>query len=490
MSSNILDYFPAHLTPRPGQVEALQLLEADWDRFGVFVLGLPVASGKSAIAQCISRWVSATKKSKAITLAPTNMLVAQYLKDYPRLPALHGAASYLCQTVDASVKVRKAKKLGLCKDSSCKGCREYTRDRRRIYAVPYALANYHTFLANKLAKVFGTVIADEAHTLVPILASLGSSRLWRHKLPPGHRWPEDLDSTSKLVCWLGTLPEELRQTSKSLSHFIQAAESDKYIFRRGLAEYEGEDEECLTLVPLYLTEEPGLFFTPSTRKVILMSATISPADVEQLGLGLRRVRYITASSSIPPESRPLISVTNSPSLAYREQEANLPETVRIISEILARYPLDKGLLHAPYSLAQLLRRTDLGANSRIIFHDKKNKKEVYTRFRMSKEPLVLVASGMYEGVDLPFDEGRFQVVTKIPFPSLAEPAVLHRSRQEPAWYTWETVKLVRQAVGRICRGPEDWGHTYILDYPNFRRIYSNKDFWPGWEQEAVYDDSI
>ena len=79
-AEDILSCFPAHLTPRPAQIEALNILEESWKSHDVFVVNLPVAIGKSAISQTLSKWsTKVDTSSAALTLASNNMLVDQYL---------------------------------------------------------------------------------------------------------------------------------------------------------------------------------------------------------------------------------------------------------------------------------------------------------------------------------------------------------------------------------------------------------------------------
>ncbi len=484
--TSIMECFPKRLRPRQGQIEALRLIERDWDRYDVFVLNLPVASGKSAIAQTIAKWSATRKGLRAITLAPNNLLVRQYQKDYPRLASLEGTAHYWCSTVDATIKERKKRDMGLCKSEDCKGCRNYSRDIRRIRAVPYGLCNYHVYLAHQLAATYPTVVVDEAHNLIPVLQDMASSRLWRHLFPKGYRWPETVSSVVELRAWLREVPDCAYPHEGALAKFRRALDSDKYIFRLGEEDYRDNPEQCVKLLPLYLTEEPNYFFTKKTKKIILMSATISEKDIEQLGLALRKVRYVSATSCIPAPQRPVIVTENAPSMAYRAQDENLAATAALILRLLEDFPDEKGLIHAPYSLARKL--ASVLRDERFLFHTKENKREVYEQFRNATEPRVLVASGMYEGIDLPYEAGRWQVITKVPFPSLAEPAIQFRAEQDASWYGWETVKCIQQAIGRICRGPDDWGITFLFDTPSFNRLYEqHPQFWPFWQREAMYD---
>src|SRR5256885_16606842 len=83
--------------------------------------------------------------------------------------------------------------------------------------------------------------------------------------------------------------------------------------------------------------------------------------------------------------------------------------------------------------------------------------------RASPLPTVLVSPSLREGVDLPDDFLRFQVMTKVPYPDLGDPWTAARRARDPRWYALETAKALVQAYGRSCRHADDYGVTYILD---------------------------
>ena len=122
-----------------------------------------------------------------------------------------------------------------------------------------------------------------------------------------------------------------------------------------------------------------------------------------------------------------------------------------------------------------------------MFHTNETKGEVYKQFREATEPKILVASGMYEGIDLPEDLGRWQVISKIPWPSLGNPAIKYKMERDEEWYYWETAKIVIQACGRICRSETDRGISYILD-STWQRLYINcqrLELLPKWFTESI-----
>jgi Rad3-related DNA helicase len=251
---------------------------------------------------------------------------------------------------------------------------------------------------------------------------------------------------------------------------------------KGVELLRGHEEEVLKLLPLDVSDYRPVLWPPNkVRKIVLMSATIGEVDIRDLGLNHRRVSYIQADSIIPVDRRPIIYDPVG-SVAYNNQAVAIPRIADRIREQL-RNNSDKGMIHATYGMIGALREL-LDDEPRLIFHTRDNKKEMYDRFIDSTDG-VLVASGLYEGVSLDYELGRWQFITKVPYPSLAEPAIKYRCELEPEWYQWQAVKLILQASGRICRGPDDYGATYILDNC-FERLYSGSiSLFPKWYQDSL-----
>ena len=92
-----------------------------------------------------------------------------------------------------------------------------------------------------------------------------------------------------------------------------------------------------------------------------------------------------------------------------------------------------------------------------------NREAVLKHFEEDKNPLVLVSPSMSEGVDLPYDKCRFQIIYKIPFPYLGDKQVFMRQKRDKRWYAYKTVMTLMQAYGRGMRAEDDYCATYILD---------------------------
>lgn len=474
----VLQYFP-YSEPRRGQSELLQTLQRLWSQFDVFVIVAPTAFGKSAVSRTIQRW-----QYSASMITPTNMLVDQFLEEFPDAPTLHRLDSYQCEEWQSNCAAVRGRRKAFCKGCVCSTDLATARYHRGP-----GVYNYYTYLAHKLFR--DTLIVDEAHNLVPTIQDRLSEILWLHDYPELRGAQE----ASQLLRRIGSLPMR-KQKHKKVAHLYEALTSPvpHHVMQfttepfngKGTKRGEPEDRPCIKLYPVDIGDAFGMFTGggEDTKKVVLMSATIGPVDVAELGLQQKRVCYLQAAHPIPVERRQvqLVPVADI-------SRGNLSQSVPILAaeiENIARYHEgEKGIIHCTYQLATML--SEHLTDPRYMFHTKENKRDIYNNFRMSPliEGRVLIASGMYEGIDLPDDLGRWQVIAKVPWKSLGDPAIKYKAEQDQDWYRWQTLKDLIQACGRISRHEEDQGVTYILDKSVERLLDSASHLVPSWFSAAV-----
>lgn len=474
--TSILDYFPGD--PRPVQKEALLTIEKNWNDADVFIVNVPVSGGKSRIAVTLARWVWGQNKQKSALITPTNVLVDQYLADFKRMATLKKSDSYDCINNKDKENVKLTcsdvkKQFGNC----CRNC-PYVKDLRKNRAVPYGVYNYYIYMAHKLFR--NVLIADEAHNLVPMIASLAEKKLWKHE----YDYPDSINNYRQLLQWARNSSRLAYDRKLQLLLKELTSGAPKYVARRSDELWRGQERDVIRLSPIDISDQPPTLWPDKhVQKIILLSGTIGYKDIEQLGLDRKRVLYHNAQSPIPARRRP-VTLDVELSMAWKNLDENIPRVADKIKAIVDDRSGQKGLIHATYDVAARLKCYLKG--SRFMFHDKDNKMEVYQKFREAspESGVILVASGLYEGIDLPEDLGRFQVVTKVPWPSMAEPAVKYMAEADPERYAWEATKIVLQACGRICRTPTDYGETFILD-STFKRLYNEyQQFFPSWWRNA------
>jgi Rad3-related DNA helicase len=92
-------------------------------------------------------------------------------------------------------------------------------------------------------------------------------------------------------------------------------------------------------------------------------------------------------------------------------------------------------------------------------------------------PAVLVSPSMFEGIDLPGDLSRFQILVKAPFPSLGDKRMKFILDHHPDLYNVITIMKMVQGAGRSVRSMEDHAVTYCLDLNGQRVFNSNANIW-------------
>jgi Rad3-related DNA helicase len=272
-----------------------------------------------------------------------------------------------------------------------------------------------------------------------------------------------------------------------LGYFLDAHETE-WVVR-----YPPDLSAAFELVPLAVTEQTRELLTECADLVVLSSAYLGPAAALAQSLGFEdgAVRGFTVPSPFPLEQRPIVYRPVG-ALSRARQAEQEPALFAEIAAILAAHAKEKGLLHvASYAVARRLAadlaRRAPGEARRLIFIDSSEAKaRALEQHRASPLPTVLLSPSLREGVDLPDDLLRFQIVTKMPYGDLGDPWTAARRDRDPRWYALETAKALVQTYGRACRHAEDHGVTYILDGQLARFLQHYRPLLPGWFLEAAH----
>lgn len=476
-----------HGDPRPGQEAALPEIEEGLRSSDVVVVDAPVGAGKSKIAEAIARWATSADGGlgSAGIGVPANALLDQYETGLtsPGWTFLRRRDSYMCHR-ESSHSCQEHKEIagGFCKSPSGNrwshdGC-PWVRDLAAVRGKRSKfVTTWHGWMAHSLAPAIA--IQDEAHGLVDFLTELSAKKLWRSK----YHWPVSIRDVGDIERWVDSLPQgDFEDPALSqLRSVLDGSEPSTQLFW-GEGTVYGKESDFISLRPMNgLRAPPVLWPSGRVEKVVLMSATLSEYDLEDMGLSDRRVTWVSVPSEIPEDNRPLILLPYWDSrLAHRDIE----DLKLGIGTVLDNHPGERGVIHATYGIAQELR----GLTSkypRLMFHrGPEDKSEVLDRFLShSAKDAVLVISGQYEGLDLAGDKAGFQILTGAPRQSLSDQSLRWLAENAPERYEWLTVRDLAQAYGRVCRGPEDRGVTICLDRSSARELRS--PLVPAWMRGAI-----
>lgn len=222
--------------------------------------------------------------------------------------------------------------------------------------------------------------------------------------------------------------------------------------------------------PIEIQEYTDILFGKVTHKLIMSGSILKPdIFVEELGLG--DYTYIEVPSIVPVKQRP-IKRDYVGSMSMKNFSRNFPLLVSKIKEIADNHEGEKGLIHTftykiNYELFKALRN-----DSRFIFHTPEDR-EVKTKiFKESSEEdgRILVSPYSYEGVDFPYDQARWQIICKNPYPYLGDAQVKARMDMDKrthttdwGWVNRQIALVLSQMYGRTNRATDDYSITYILD---------------------------
>jgi Rad3-related DNA helicase len=456
---SILNHAPKGVTLRDIQVEALLKIEAAYKTSEVIAVRLSPGSGKSIIALTLANWRKSLGE-KTRYIIPNNALVAQLKATHPDVAVLEKQAAYYCDDFARSCNDTKIKCKRFCGDCPFVAAKKYAKEASVVAMNPWVYYTHGLYAKN--------VIFDEAHSLIEQLGEMGHVKLWQREF----KFPNSFLAVSDVVAWL---QQEMRRNpdkrlANALRDVIRIKGEATIEYNYGI--HRGREDKLLHIKPAGVRDVVCDFFWPlkTVRKLILLSATINQLDLDDLGLSNRRVAFIDSDSPIPAAQRPIIYEPKY-SLAYRHRDAAIPYLAKTAEEMLARYP-EKGLIHLTYAVASKLR--ERLTDPRLIFHDKNTKASELARFKSlpASSGAVLIGSGVWDGIDLPYDDCRWNWVAQIPWPSLAAPDIKKRAEQSETWYDWQVWKRIIQALGRGTRAIDDRCVNLLSDV-TFNRLLLN-----------------
>lgn len=494
--------------PHNVQVKAVEWLTSVWDsKNKCKVISSPVGSGKSLLAKTITKY-NELRELKTAVITPQNLLVDQYINEFPDINYLKGKDHYKCDLSKSTCS--EGKELQKILKQSCAEC-PYEKAKGRAYDDNTTIFNIMSYYALPKVKTLAehqeidydidTIIIDEFQSLPSMLRELITVKLWEHDI----KWETGVSASipnvidllnsynSKLLFYIlnknTNVSDRVKysrmqkridfivyQLNTNASYFICEEVKEKL---RGLM--------CSALVirPKYVPPSVSKGFFKIAKRIILMSGTAFPNIWEELGFD--KVDYIDLPSPIPIERRQIF-VTNSINISSKldvgERHAMihaLAEQIKYIAEEI--HTNENGVILLPYNLAQEIKF--LLPEAHYIHMDKTTKKSVIEKFKRGEIYGVGIFSGSYEGLSLNDDISRFTIIPKVPYPNLMDKVVKVRMKEKPLDYSMETITTIIQASGRSTRSDKDYSFTYILD-TNFTSLYPRvRKYIPNYFKEVL-----
>lgn len=474
-------------------------------------------------------------KLKSFALMHTNTLVSQYenfFKNNIGLKVIKGAENYSCEVLNDTAEnciYDYLNKNGLMKET-CENCK-YKQSRKYQAEEPFVATNYSYFF---IAKIFGkfleqrlVTIYDEAHELNEIfcntyvihisegkaIAFIKEINLYHDKeinsdlrmsLRSTKTLVENLDFDSlsednykNFLTSLKTIYSNLRNyfDAKAQAH-LQRQEFKEYIeFKKIFQKYKGlcckishlfdhnfdhvvdiKDRE-LTVKSIFIGE---MFPVIANSKYhLFMSATINEDFLQTiLKIKSSKIKMIDVAPVFPPDNKRVIFFSGY-KLNYETQKD--PKVIKSINEIcedvIKNFSDKKGIIQTPsFYLNEEIGKylsAKLSKSFNLVIQDKKvNLEKSLEKFKNYEGASILISPSLFEGVDLPNDLCRYQILIKAPYPSLTDKRMKYIVDKFPGYYHQLTMFKIYQAFGRSVRNETDYSNIYCID-SNIKKLYNS-----------------
>ena len=239
-----------------------------------------------------------------------------------------------------------------------------------------------------------------------------------------------------------------------------------------------EEENIINIKPFYAFTAKKLFFSKGEYHLFL-SATIGDINIFTEELGIKEYFFKSFDSIFPKENRPIYYLPVC-KFTYNNREEAIKNISEFLNELLPQYKGKRGVIHTSsyQNCKDILERLDFENAIRVTIPE--NTREL-KKLLKSGEYDVLMSPILFEGADLKDDLAEFQVLTKIPFPSLGDNYTKTKLKYFPDWYSHLTNLKVIQSYGRGVRHENDKCDFFIVD-GNFERVRKKL---PKWMKEAI-----
>jgi Rad3-related DNA helicase len=535
-------------TPRKEQIEALEFIKQEYknnSKIKNFLLDLPPGVGKSHLALMISDWYTKNVNfnGKVDILTNSKILQDQYGNTYDSINDLKGKDNYECSQYSCSCA--QGKEFNRLNKTSCETC-PYDNSKDLFIGGKISLTNFYLYILYALyqptvleRRGSGLLIVDEAHDFDDVFSDFISVKITESVIKRLNFTNEysiikklsKVTNITSYVEFLTFLLVEIENTVVSIETQMGSSKRDIKVDKRDLKlnklmnsknidvksmqiitdllqnatkidiflkEYKenpenwvletGYNEKAkqreLSLEPIWAFDYLEKYVWSKYDMVVFMSGTILDKRIfcELNGLDDETSAYHSIDSPFAIKNRPIFYMPVG-KMTFKNKEDAFKLYVPYIKKILKKYNT-KGIIHTnSFELSNWIK--DSVKDDRLLFHDSSNKDEVLKHHFESTDPTILVSPSMSTGISLDHEKSRFQVIAKVPYPSLASQKNKLRQKNNPEWYQWKTVSGIIQMTGRSVRSINDYADTIIIDGCFGDVIKYSHKYIPNYIQEAI-----
>jgi Rad3-related DNA helicase len=513
----------------------------------IFLMDMPTGVGKSLFAMYICQWFldNINKNYKFDILTCQKVLQKQYIDDFQSITNLWGADNYQCKSYHTTCK--SGREFNRLNKTKCDNC-PYEKARDSFVFDKISMTNFHLYTLYNLfrpdlleSRNSNVLIVDESHDIETIFSDFISIVINDYSLKKLHLKNEDkiisslnrinnildfvsyirdflIGETADTITYIkngmkkmdpkkvnrnirieGILKTGEDKTHKKDIDAVNELETFKAKLENFLSEYEKSPENWvieinqnkrginnITVEPIWVQDQLNKYLWSKYDYVILMSGTILDKNMFNYinGIDGSKSVYYSIPSPFSIKNRPIYYMPVG-KMSWKEKSETWNKYIPWINKLMSKYQNDKGIIHTnSFELVNWVKR-DI-KSKRILFHLPENDKDQVLRTHyLSGEPTVLCSPSMTTGIDLSDERARFQIMLKVPYPSLASQKNKMRLKQHSDWYGYRTVQTIIQMYGRGVRNENDHAHFIILD-GSFKDIldYSGK-FIPSYIKTAI-----
>jgi Rad3-related DNA helicase len=535
--------------PRKEQRDALEFINSEYQKNKTnkfYLLNLPVGIGKSYLALMISDWYkkNVSKFARVDIITNSKILQDQYEDTFESISGLRGKENYECEAYSCSCA--QGAEFNRLNKTSCEEC-PYSTSRENYISGGVSLTNFYLYILYaiynpKLMESRGArvLIVDEAHDFDDVMSDFVSIKITEtiiKKMKFSNEREiikrlkavntidnyvqflsflngEILDTCEQMEKGMGSAPRSAKVDKRDLkiSKVISEKNSDVKLMNQitDLKQYQLKIEVFLkeykenpnnwvlesnwneklrqrelSLEPIWAFDYLDKYVFSQYDMVFLMSGTILDKNLfcQLNGLDVSKAVYYSIGSPFPLKNRPIFYMPIG-KMSFKSKEDTFKNYVPYIKKLLEKYKNKKGVIHTnSFELAKWIQ--DSIKDPRLIFHDSSNKDEMLKMHFESEEPTVIVSPSMDTGVSFDNDKARFQIIAKVPYPSLGSQKNKMRQSNNPDWYSWKTVSGLVQMTGRPVRSNTDYADTIIIDGGFGDVIKHSSHFLPDWIQDAI-----
>ena len=488
----------------------------------------PTGTGKSPIAMA----ASLLNGGRAAYVTSTNALMDQARADFWScgLQLIRGKRNYTCSastqgySCDEFWKYCKERQCELpailgpshkkeCTPVDCEawaGTCPYKQAFQQVMKSGLALTNYAYWC--RLARVsslgkFHTLVLDEAHDAPEELSRSMQIQLTSRDLTLAGRIPK-MKAMTEWAKWAEELSKSLsgetmkRQLVELLSPkgkgdpVMAARRVEQFVEKLGdIAQVNGDwtvqgsNNFGWRFDPVWPYAHAKRLLFQGARKVVLMSATLTPKTLALLGVKKGDYSWHSYPYVFPRRNSPTVHV-KTVAVSRRNFESDPSKEQawlkRIVSLMAARTDR-KGIVHTvsyekQNRLMGYIERVDKSLLPYCVTHGSGDTDKAIAEFKHSKTPRCLLSPAVTTGYDFPGEECEYVIIPKLPFPPMQSAVMKERHRLDPQYGAHLMVQALVQSAGRGVRSASDLCEILILDDQWFwvKRRYAH--LIPRWFQ--------